>query len=186
MSTSREAKPPMDPDTSEADSKQLDFAREQGDAYGRALQHMTEVVAHDGGAQEAGDYIIGYAVEEAEGMYELVDGQPVWREPGDANMHLEVSVRDRSDGRFVPTAHVSASLIAPDGTDVVADELPLLWHPMIYHYGRNLTAPADGQYTLRVNVDPPQFMRHDEVNGKRFLEPVQVEFSGVNVARGQD
>jgi len=186
MSTSQTKNPPMDPNTSEADRRQLELARAQGDAYGRALQHMTGEVAHDGGAQEAGDYIIGYAVEEAEGMYELADGEAIWREPGDENLHLEVSVRDRSDGRFVPTARVTASIVAPDGTDVGTHELPLLWHPMIYHYGRNLTAPSNGEYTLRVHVDPPTFMRHDEVNGKRFLEPVDVEFSGVHVLRGKD
>ena len=29
-------------------------------------------------------------------------------------------------------------------------------------------------------------MRHDEVNGRRFTEPVDVEFRGVKVERGQD
>ncbi len=64
----------MDPNTSEATREQLDFARAQGDAYGRALAYMTGTVAHDGGEQRAGDYLIGYAVEEAEGMYEWADG----------------------------------------------------------------------------------------------------------------
>jgi hypothetical protein len=41
---------------------------------------MTTEVAGDGGEQEAGHYRIGYAVEEAEGMYEWVDGGLVWRE----------------------------------------------------------------------------------------------------------
>jgi hypothetical protein len=29
-------------------------------------------------------------------------------------------------------------------------------------------------------------MRHDEVNGRRFTEPVDVEFPGVKVSRGAD
>jgi len=29
-------------------------------------------------------------------------------------------------------------------------------------------------------------MRHDEVNGWRFTEPVEVEFTGVKVERSQD
>ncbi len=49
-----------------------------------------------------------------------------------------------------------------------------------------MRVPADGDYTLRVHVDPPTFMRHDEVNGKRFLEPVDVEFARVRMSRGQD
>ena len=57
---------------------------------------------------------------------------------------------------------------------------------MIYHYGRNWTVPADGEYTLKVHIDPPTFMRHDEINGDRFADPVDVTFEGVKVQRGQD
>jgi hypothetical protein len=35
---------------------------------------MTGEVAHDGGEQEAGHYRIGYALEEAERMYEWTGG----------------------------------------------------------------------------------------------------------------
>lgn len=184
--TERQTAPPMSPDTDEADAQQLSLARQQGEAYGRALEHMTGVVASDGGEQEAGEYQIGYAVEEAEGMYEWDAGELRWREPDGENLHLEVSVRDRSDGRFVPGVRVLATLITPDGKEVGTHELPLLWHPMLYHYGRNWTVPADGEYTLRVRVDPPTFMRHDETNGRRFIEPVEVEFTGVKVERGTD
>jgi hypothetical protein len=178
--------PPMEPDTSEASAPQLDLAREQGDAYGRALQHMIEDVAHDGGETEVGHYRIGYAVEEAEGMYEWTGGGLAWHEPDGENVHVEVAVRDAADGRFVPGVRVIATLVAPDGNEVGTHEQPLMWHPMIYHYGRNWTVPADGEYTLRVRVEPPAFMRHDEVNGKRFTEPVEVEFTGVKVERGSD
>lgn len=60
--------PPMDPTSDEADPRQLELAREQGQAYRRALEHMASVVADDGGTQLAGDYLVGYAIEEAEGM----------------------------------------------------------------------------------------------------------------------
>ena len=181
-----QTRPPMDPNTSEATQKQLDLAREQGEAYGRALTYMTGTVAHDGGKQEAGDYLIGYAIEEAEGMYEWTDGSLVWRDPGEENLHVEVAVRDAGDGRFVPGVKVIATLVDPDGNEVGTHEQPLLWHPMIYHYGRNWVVPSDGEYTLRVRVEPPTFMRHDEVNGRRFVEPVEVEFEKVKVERGQD
>ena len=180
------ATPPMDSDTSEADAEQLHLAQVQGEAYGRALDLMTGRVAHDGGEQDAGDYRIGYAVEDAEGMYEWIDGGLRWREPRGENLHLEISVRDRSDGRFVPGVRVLATLIGPDGQEVGTHEQPLLWHPMIYHYGRNWIVPAAGRYTLRVHVEPPTFMRHDEVNGCRFVDPVDVAFAGVNVERGTD
>jgi hypothetical protein len=178
--------PPMDPNTDEADAKQLELAREQGASYRKALEHMANEVAHDGGMQEAGEYLIAYAVEEAEGMYDWVDGELVWHDPEDENMHLEIAVCDLSDGRFVPDVTVICTLIDPSGNEVGTHELPILWHPMLYHYGRNWKVPADGEYTLRVRVEPPKFMRHDEVNGCRFKELVECTFEGVQVERGQD
>jgi hypothetical protein len=74
---------------------------------------MTGGVAHDGGEQEAGHYHICYALEEAERMYEWTGGELVWRNPGDENVKVEVSVRDASDGRFVPGVRVFATLIDP-------------------------------------------------------------------------
>jgi hypothetical protein len=56
---------------------------------------------------------------------------------------------------------------------------------MIYDYGHNWTVPADGEHTLRVYIEPPTFMRHDEVNGRRFQEPVDVEFRSVQVKHGR-
>jgi hypothetical protein len=178
--------PPMDPDTSEADADQLDLARAEGAAYGRSLDHMVGHVAHGGGVVAAGEYLVGYAVEEAEGMYDWVDGEAVWHGPGDDNVHVEIAVRDAADGRFVPCLRVEVTLVAPDGTEVGTHEQPLLWHPMIYHYGRNWRVPTDGRYTLRVTIDPPGFMRHDEVNGRRFLETVHAEFTEVDIERGAE
>jgi Fe2+ transport protein len=178
--------PPMDPDTDEASPAQLDAARAQGQAYGRAVGLMTMVVADDGRQQRAGDYIVGYAVEKAEGMYEWVEGGLEWRAPERENLHLEITVRDAGDGRFVPALRVLATLVDPDGDEVGTHEQPMLWHPMLYHYGRNWELPCDGDYTLRVQVDPPRFPRHDEVNGRRFMEPVDVEFTGVHVERGRE
>jgi len=177
--------PAMDPDTSEATQKQLDLAIAQGDAYGAALEYMTGTVAHGGGQTEAGHYLIGYAVEEAEGMYEWEDGELVWHDPEDENLHVEIAVCDAADGRFIPAVKVTGTLIDPDGNEVGSHEHPLLWHPMLYHYGRNWTVPSDGTYTLHVRVEPPTFMRHDDVNGCRFKEPVETTFTNVQVERGQ-
>ncbi len=76
-------------------------------------------------------------------------------------------------GASVLGVRVFGTLVAPDGTEVGTHEQALLWHPMIYHYGRSWVAPADGEYVLCVRVEPPTFMRHDEVNGRRFTEPVE-------------
>ncbi len=183
--TRNESIPPMNPHSDEASVQQLELARVQGDAYGQALEFMTGKVAQDGGQQRAGDYLVGYAVEKAEGMYQLVDGELVWREPEQENLHLEITVRDAADGRFVPQLTVHATLIAPDGQEVGTHRQPLLWHPMLYHYGRNWQVPADGRYGLRVRIDPPAFMRHDHINGVRFSEPVEATFDQVEVHTGQ-
>lgn len=182
----REQHPPMDPDTSEATRRQLDLAIEQGRAYRTALEYMANDVAKDGGMRAAGDYLIGYAVEDAEGMYSFDDGTLTWHNPRRENVHVEIAVCDGSDGRFVPGVAVTATLVTPHGDELGPHDQVLVWHPMIYHYARNWTVPEDGEYTLRVHVEPPTFMRHDEINGRRFTEPVDVEFAGVKIERGAE
>jgi hypothetical protein len=175
----------MDPHTDEASAEQLDAARAQGDAYGRALALMAHKIADDGGEQRAGDYLVGFAVEKAEGMYMFTNGELEWMEPGEENLHVEITVRDGGDGRFVPCLDVFATLIDAEGNEVGTHRQPMLWHPMLYHYGRNWKVPGGGEYTLRVRIEPPTFMRHDEVNGRRFAERVECEFTGVQVQTGQ-
>jgi hypothetical protein len=36
------------------------------------------------------------------------------------------------------------------------------------------------------HIDAPQFPRHDKVNGKRFAEPVEVKFTGVEMKSGKE
>ena len=74
-------RPPMDPNTSEATKRQLELAVEQGNAYRKAVDYMVGEVAKGGGMQQAGDYLVGYAVEDAEGMYSFVDGDLTWNNP---------------------------------------------------------------------------------------------------------
>lgn len=63
----------------------------------------------------------------------------------------------------MPALEEAEGLYAWEGGDLVWHEHPMQWHPMIYHYGRNWTLPADGTYTT-----------------------VDVEFSQVQVSRVQD
>ena len=170
----------------EVDETQLELAREAGDAYQRALDYMANEVAHTGAKKEVGEYVVGFAQEEAEGMYVLQDeGRFEWVEPGDANCHLEVAVCDAADGRFVPGATVIVTLTGDDGERVGPTSVPMLWHPGLYHYGRNLSVPGDGTYTLDVRVEPPTFKRHDQTNGDRFGEPVEATFEDVDIETGQ-
>jgi Fe2+ transport protein len=170
----------------ESTAAQLELAREQG----RALQHAVDAMdsESDSGvlAAEAGNYLIAIAVEEAEGMWAGGGETLEWRDPGDENCHVEVCVRDRADGRFVPSLDVSVTLSGPDGAgEVGTHRQPFLWHPWLYHYGRNWHVPGGGAYRVEVRVDAPEFMRHDHENGRRYADPVTVTFDGVEITPGQ-
>jgi len=177
--------------SNEATDQQLRIAHEEGDAYGRALRSM----AQEDGAQlaHAGEYLVAFVNEEAEGMYTLADGLPseqgtgtlVWREAAEeANCHLEVAVADAADGRFVPQLSVRVEL-SRHGERVLSTPLPFLWHPFLHHYGSNAQLPDEGPYDVTVRIDAPMFMRHDPINGKRYPEPVIARFEEVRFAQGR-
>lgn len=176
--------PPMEA-SDEATGEQLQLARDQGRALRRALEHMTGKEADDGALTRAGDYLVACAVEEAEGMWQMRDGSLEWTEPEDENVHVEVAVCDGADGRFIPGLEVTLTLVDEGGREVGTHPQPFLWHPWLYHYGRNWKVPGDGRYTLRVRIEPPAFGRHDRKNGRRFAEPVEVEFPGVEIQTGE-
>lgn len=176
-------KPLMEP-SDQATEKHVRLAVNQGAAFERALTAMTMEKA-PGAEKRAGDYIVGYAVERAEGLYHLRNGQLHWDERKEENAHIEVVVRDASDGRFIPGLTVYATLIDSAGNDVGTHQQPFLWHPWLYHYGRNWQVPADGTYTIRLRIEAPEFGRHDKINGQRYGEPVEVEFTDVRIQTGQ-
>lgn len=178
-----ERQPPAQP-SDEATEEQLRLAKAQGETFGHALTTMITDEAH-GSVRPVGDYLVGYAVEQAEGMYHLRDGQLQWVAPDEENAHLEVVVCDGADGRFIPGLTVFATLIDSTGNEIGTHQQPFLWHPWLYHYGRNWRVPGDGIYTLRIRVEAPEFGRHDKINGQRFGEPVEVEFVKVGITTGQ-
>ncbi len=178
------AKNPPDQTSEEGTAEGMRLAKEEGAVFGKAVRHMTTVVAH-GEEMRAGEYIIGYAVEKAEGMYYRLNGQLEWREPASENAHIEVVVRDAADGRFIPNLTIHATLTDAAGRSAGLRRLPFLWHPSLFHYGVDWTVPGDGEYTLRVYVDAPDFPRHDKINGRRYAEPVEAEFQNVKIETGQ-
>lgn len=93
---------------------------------------------------------------------------------------------DAADGRFIPYLTIYATLTPRGGEAVGPTEIPFVWHPGVYHYGKNLKVPGDGRYTLHIRIEPPTFMCHDEVNGKRYAETVEVTFENVNIETGQE
>lgn len=171
--------------SAEVDENQLQQARTEGAAYQTSVTYMATRVANGGGTTEVGDYVVGYALEGAEAMYELVgEGEFELREPDDENCHLEIAVADAADRRFVPYCTVSATF-ARDGAEHGPFDLRFLWHPGVYHYGANVALPGSGEYDVHVTIEPPEFPRHDEQNGDRYGETVEVTFEAVSVETGQ-
>lgn len=181
--TSPARKPPAQK-SSEAKPEQLKLARQQGAALQAAVDHMMKEEAQ-GKEKRAGEYVVGYAVEEAEGMYRFTGGTLKWMEPKRENAHIEISVRDGADKRFIPGLTVMVTVLDARGNEVGRKVHPFLWHPWLFHYGRNWTLPGDGKYTLRVHIDVPAFGRHDKKNGKRYTAPVDVEFPNVRIKTGR-
>ena len=172
--------------SNEGDERGLALGRAEGQAFGRTLKHMLEDVADGGREIESGDYLIAYAVEKAEGMYAPKDGGLEWQAPSDENIHIEVSVRDRADGRLIPGLDIDVTVIDESGKQVGTHRHPLLWHPYLYHYGRNWVVPSNGTYSLRVRFPAPQFHRHDKVNGKRFAQGADITFEDVELKTGRE
>jgi len=168
----------------EATQPQLDLARDQGKAFNRALKAMSEMDAH-GQLRNVEDYLVGYEVESAEGMYFLNDGQLQWNDPQQNNAHLEVVVCDANDGRFIPGLQVHARITDGGDREIISEDLRFLWHPWLYHYGRNIRIPGSGTYKLYVSIEAPDFPRHDRLNGHRYAHPVEVSFDKVTIKAGQ-
>ena len=168
----------------EVDETQLRLAEKMGEAYMEGVEYMINEVANTGDTQEEGEYLLGFAQEKAEGLWELDGGEFSWHEPDGENCHVEVVVADAADQRFVPGCDVSFTLSGDDGEHGPFDA-ELLWHPGIYHYGANVELPGSGSYDLHVTVDPPTFHRHDEKNGDRFGERAEATFEGVDIETGQ-
>jgi uncharacterized protein involved in high-affinity Fe2+ transport len=167
----------------EATEKEIDMAREQGKALGKALDHMVHEVADDGQEKQVDHYLIAYAIEEAEGMYVRDEnGELVWHEPEAENIHIEVSVRDAADGRFIPNLTIQARLIDSQKNIVGSHQQPYIWHPWLYHYGRNWMVEKEGDYTLEIEIKAPDFHRHDKKNGKRYPKDVTTSFSPVKIS----
>lgn len=171
----------------EADARQLKMARSEGEAYQRSLEYMVGQVADTGAKQRAGDYIVAIAQEKAEGMYRPdASGGLVWEEPSDENCHLEISVSDAADHRFIPALDIEATLVPERGEPVGPFAVPFLWHPGLYHYGANVRVPAAGKYEVRVRIAAPSFARHDRKNGKRFAGAVEARFADVEISTGSE
>ena len=91
-----------------------------------------------------------------------------------------MAVADGADGQFVPGLDITVTLLDGD-RQLFSERAPFLWHPFLHHYGLNAKVPGEGPSTVRIHIDPPSWMRHDPVNGKRYADPVDVEFADVSL-----
>lgn len=186
---SRPSIPPAELSDESPNRALLRLAREQGQALQQALEYMLHQQSNGGEETRAGDYLVAYAVEYAEGWYAPRGSHLVLTRPEQSaatNAHVEVVVRDGADGRFVPGLTVYVTLIAPDGKSLGTKLEPFMWHPWLYHYGENWRVPiSSDDYRLRVRIEAPTFRRHDAANGRRYNEPVEIEFTHVRIKTGQ-
>lgn len=185
MNETTAAHKPSEQPSAEGDAPGLKLAKKQGDAMMETIKHMVEDIAERGAKKAAGEYIVGYAVEKAEGLYHLKNGELEWIEPKEENIHIEIVVLDGADHRFIPGLKIWLTVKDADGKEIGRHEQPFLWHPYLYHYGRNWKVPGDGKYSLHVRIETPDFPRHDKKNGMRYAEPVEVEFSNVKFKTGK-
>ena len=169
----------------EADKKQLELAKREGAQYLAALDYMTTQVAETGAKTEAGDYIVAFAQEGAEGMYHLIDGALAWVEaPPGTNCHIEIAVLDACDHRFIPYLTIDCTL-SQGGNEIVKFRPEFLWHPGLFHYGKDVQVPGDSVFDLHVSIAAPTFPRHDKLNGRRYASHVDVVFKAVTIKTGR-
>ncbi|HSD85519.1 MAG TPA: hypothetical protein VLG46_16785 [Anaerolineae bacterium] len=164
--------------------EQLRLALDQGEAYQHALEKTAIRLADNSQQQRVQDYAITYAIGPAQGSYELADNDLYWREPRSENIYLQIAVCDAIDQRFIPDLTIYATLINSARAIVGVRRQPFVWHPALYHYGSNWRVLQDGMYTLKVRLEAPAFSRRDKDVGRRYLEPVEVEFHRVLIDTG--
>jgi hypothetical protein len=154
----------------------------QGIVDSYAVAH--EEIEAEGGEKEVGEYRIGYIVEPAEGWWEGDPEDPEWRDPSpDETHHLEILPFDPETGLFIPEMEGRLTVIDESGEEV--DGQPLrLYYAEFYHYANNFSIPESGEYTLRAELEPPDFNRHgsEDGEGRVFTEPVTVEFENVEIS----
>jgi hypothetical protein len=131
--------PPMQP-SAVTTQEGLRLAREKGEAARKAFVYFAGEEGEEGREQPAGDYLIGCIVKPAEGFYYRRDSRLEWRAPeAGENAHIDVSVRDGADGRFVPGLTVLATVIDGEGPEIGTQR-----HPFVWHHGSIITAGTGG------------------------------------------
>ncbi len=152
----------------------------QNDALQRALTFIVQKDFYDGYKIQA-NYLIAYSLESARKLTYQKDGAPTWLAPGEDNLHIGIAVHDDSDVHFISGLSVTVTVLDHNRYLLGSFKHPLLYRPNYRHYGRNWKLPGDGLYTLRIRVETPLEMLHDEINGQTYSARVEVEFRDVAI-----
>jgi hypothetical protein len=164
---------------SKADSATAERFQGVLDSYEIAQQEIDA----EGGEQGAGGYRVGYIIEPAEGWWEGDPQNLTWREPASGETsHIEILPFEVRSGLLVPEADITLTVLDESGNEV--DSKPLsFYRGEFYHYANNFSLPESGAYTLRAEIAPPTFLRHetDAAKGKVFTEPVTATFDDVYI-----
>jgi uncharacterized protein involved in high-affinity Fe2+ transport len=155
----------------------ITLTRQEGIAVERSLTEVLHEIDVGGSQRRSGDYNVAVVVKQAHGFWEVRDGKLNYVMP-DSNIgpivHIEVSVRDVTTGRFIPGLNVRATLLDSRKREVNTYVMPFMWHPWMNHYGLNVAVPRTGRYTVRVRADVPSFRRYGSTAMKKFDRPVDV------------
>ena len=164
--------------------EKIRLAENQGKALEEAVKYMKNMDSFV--EKEVDDYIITVVSEEAEGTYRFENGKLEWQVPKKGyNTHMEILVRDKHDGRFLPGLKISARVLNEEGKLIEEKDFPIFWHPFLNHYAANFHIPEDGKYTVEVNFPAPDFPRHDEIKGKRFKNDVHTTMPPLSLEAGR-
>ncbi len=147
-----------------------------------------EEIDEAGGEQEVGAYRVGYIVEPAEGWW---DGDPTalqWRGPsGEETNRIEILPFEAETGLLVPGMRIDLTILDESGEEIESKPLEF-YRGEFYHYANNFSFPGSGVYTLKAELNPPGFRRHDagEAEGKVLTEPITVKFENVEISTEEE
>lgn len=172
-----------------AETKELAQARQQGRAVMKTLHEMWRQ-GTSGDLKRIGTYHLAVAVEYDEAYWYYPPGSNTltYKQDEEAsterNSHIEVAPLDSRTNRFIPVQHVTVTVYDRQGRPIGTHREHFMWHPWLWHFGKNWRVPDTGAYRLRVRFDAPTFRRYGRKAGRRFARPVDVMFGPLRIATG--
>lgn len=161
------------------------LSEREGNAVDRALYELLRRPDTEGEQVRSGEYRIAVVVTRTLGYWEVRDDKLQFTQPAShvgSRVHIDVSIRDATTGRFIPDLDVRATIVDSRNRNIGDYELPMMWHPWFYHYGRNVIVAASGRYGIRVRAAAPAVRRYGSVALRKFNAPIDVLVRGLHFA----